>query len=236
MIKKSDNKNKIKYITASVASTVSITIHFLAMPSASSAIADVWASSDADYTFITTSDWHTCQQIGAAYQEVYAFETTSFYINICQKDQDYFYSGEAKQNNHNSIFIPAYPLEDNRGFQAENGNVSYVVILPFDNQNSSESSREPEEAILTIKRNGQLVSVQSSLTKYCHQSNAIADKLKLNPQSYSQLATIPLQQDVGWDLSSTNSSELLHTNLFHSNSHFDFYRIGGELYRLTTCN
>ncbi|HEY9769860.1 MAG TPA: hypothetical protein V6C71_15430 [Coleofasciculaceae cyanobacterium] len=229
MIEKSVNKNKIKYITASVASTVSITIHFLA-------IADVWASSDADYTFITTSDWHTCQQIGAAYQEVYAFETTSFYINICQKERDYFYSGEAKQNNHNSIFIPAYPLEDNRGFQAENGNVDYVVILPFDNHNSSKSSREPEEAILTIKRNGQLVSVQSSLTKYCHQSKkAIADKLKLNPQSYNQLATLPLQ-DIGWDLSSTNPSELLPTELFHSNAHFDFYRIGGELYRLTTCN
>ena len=230
MIKKSDNKNKLKYITASVASTITITIHFLA-------IADVWASSDADYTFITTSDWHTCQQIGTAYQEVYAFETTSFYINICQKDQDYFYSGEAKQSNHNSIFIPAYPLEDNRGFQAENGNVDYVVILPFDNQNSLESSaREPEEAILTIKRNGQLVSVQSSLTKYCHQSKkAIADKLKLNPQSYNQLATIPLQE-VAWDFSSTNPRQLLPTELFHSNSHFEFYRIGGELYRLTTCN
>ena len=199
-------------------------------------ISNVSASSDADYRFMIFSDWHSCQQINSAYQEVYAFETTSFYVNICQKDDVYFYSGEAKQSDRNSIFIPAAPLENHRGFQAENGNVSYLVILPFSEQTNLQSStNQPTEAILTIKRNGQLVSVESSLSKYCDQLGAIAlDKINLNSQDYNPLLINPQHQDIAWN-SSSSKSRILPAEIFNSNSRFDFYRIDGKLHRLATC-
>ncbi|NJK55944.1 MAG: hypothetical protein HC939_08065 [Pleurocapsa sp. SU_5_0] len=201
------------------------------------AIADVQATSDADYKFLINSNWRSCQQISADYREVYAFETSSFYVNICQKDDIYFYSGEAKQSDNSSIFMTATPLEHNRGFQAKNGNVSYVVILPFlENRRLEPSHLDPEEAILTIKRNDRLVAVESSLNKYCHQSNAIAfDNIKLN-HGLNQLATIPQQQDISKDLLSSQSEDFLPAEIFHSNSRFDFYRIDGEIHRLVTCN
>lgn len=201
------------------------------------AIANVQATSDADYKFLINSDWHNCQQIGTEYQEVYAFETPSFYVNICQKDNVYFYSGEAKQSDNNSIFMTATPLEHNRGFQAKNGNVSYVVILPFpEKQNLESSNNDPEEAILTIKRNDRLVAVESSLNKYCHQSDAIAfDNIMLN-HGLNQLAIIPQQQDISQDLLASQPEKFLPAEIFHSNSRFDFYRIDGELHRLVTCN
>ncbi|MEM7758220.1 MAG: hypothetical protein AAF298_08860, partial [Cyanobacteria bacterium P01_A01_bin.40] len=159
MIKKSDNSLKLNYAAVGIIIVVNLVVDSTR----------VLASSDADYSFIIDSDWHNCQQINSDYQEVYAFETGSFYINICQKDNVYFYSGEAKQSERsdsntalrNSIFIPAEPLDNYRGFQAENGNVSYLVILPFSTPAKS-SNLNPGEAILTIKRNGQLVSVESS--------------------------------------------------------------------------
>ena len=206
-----------------------------------SAIAfDAVASTDADYNFMITSDWHDCQQINTAYQAVYTFETASFYVNICQKDRNYFYSAEAKQSENSSIFIPAYPLENGTGFRAENGNVSYLVLLPSNKpDNLRPSDSEPTEAILTIKRNNQLVSVESSLNKYCHQSpTSVAwDTIELQPRDANQLATIPQQQDVSLEFSiSEHSDRLLPQEIFNSDSRFDFYRIDGELHRLTTCD
>ena len=199
------------------------------------AIAEVWASADGDYSFLIDSDWHSCQQISSDYQEVYAFETDSFYINICQKDNLYFYAGEAKQRDDSSIFIPAVPLDNNRGFRAINGNVSYVAILPF--QNHSEEPLKPNEAILTIKRNGRLIKVESSLNKYCHQPEAIAfDNMKLNSQSLDRLATIPQQQDIGSSLLSERVVINLSKEIFHADSHFDFYRLDGKIHRLATCS
>jgi len=198
------------------------------------------ASSDADYSFVTTSDWSDCQQIDPDYQAVYAFETVNFYVNICQKGDNYFYSGEAKQSDRSSIFITAQPLENGSGFQAKNGNVSYLVLLPFSqhsNLNSDDS--KPTEAVLTIKRNDRMVSVESSLNKYCHQSETkIAwDTIELQPHNSSHLATVPQHQDVGTELPTINNGDrLLPAEIFNSESRFDFYRIGGELYRLTTCN
>lgn len=209
------------------------------------AIADVHASSDADYRFVVDSDWHNCQQISTSYQEVYAFETPNFYVNICQKDDIYFYSGEAKQSNTNSIFIPAIPLENNRGFQAQNGNVSYVVILPFPEKSDLEPSNlHPEEAILTIRRNDRLVAVESSLNKYCHQSEAISltslaiafENIELNSPDQHPLGTITQYQDISLDLFSSQSPSNLPTEIFNLNSQFDFYRIDGKLHRLATCN
>jgi hypothetical protein len=128
-------------------------------------------------------------------------------------------------------------MAHSRGFQAKNGNASYVVTFPFPKTSNPEpSALDPEEAILTIKRNDRLVAIESSLNKYCHQSAAIAfDNIKLN-QGLNQLATIPQQYDVGLDLLASQPENFLPAEIFHSNSHFDFYRIDGELHRLVTCN
>ena len=224
MINQSD---RTKINDVSVAGVITIAICL-------GAVADVQAS-DADYSFLIDSDWHNCQEISPDYEAVYAFETDSFYVNICQKDDAYFYSGEAKQSDRNSIFIPATPLDNHRGFQANNGNVSYVVVLPFAEDDPKFTDTEPAEAILTIRRNERLVSVESSLNKYCHQSEAIAyTDIKLNSQNYHQLATVP-QQDIGWDISSSELKKALPIEIFNSDSRFDFYRIDGKLHRLATC-
>jgi ribosomal protein L31 len=236
MIKQSNIQLKLNYPT--VAGIVMMVIHL-------GAIADVQASSDADYNFLINSDWHNCQQISTDYQEVYAFETPSFHINICQKDHAYFYSGEAKQSNTSSMFIPATPLKHGHGFQAKNGNVAYVVILPFpEAKNLEPSAFAPEKAILKIKRNDELVTVESSLHKYCRQSEGTAianfanafEHIKLNYQAFNQLAMIPQPQDFGRDLFSSPPANILLGEIFHTNSRFDFYRLDGELHRLHTCS
>ena len=219
-----NHKTKIKWATT-VAGAIATIVY-------QSAIVEVLASSDTDYNFAISSE-RNCQQMGAEYQEVYAFETTDFYVNICQKGEVYFYFGEAKQSNRNSIFIPADALNNNRRFQAENGNISYTVVLPFSDRSNVEFGK-PEEAILTIERNGRLLSVESSLNKYCQ---AIAlDDLELNSQGFNELAIILQQQDIGGQLSSAKPRNLLPAETFNSDSRFEFYRINGELHRLTTCN
>ena len=207
------------------------------------------ASTDADYSFILTSDWHDCQRLGIKYQEVYAFETDSFYVNICQKDNVYFYSGESKQSDSSSIFIPADPLEDNRGFIAVNGNVSYLVLLPFGQENNYVDTTDPKlaEAILTIKRNDQLVSVESSLNKYCQPAQAEIYQLEgtaiafdtgesSSLQATEQLTSLSSQSDFGIDVFLSKPNKLLPPEIFQSDSRFDFYQVGGKVHRLTTCD
>jgi hypothetical protein len=229
---------QLKINCATVAGIVMMIVHL-------GAIAEVQASSDADYDFLINADWHNCQQISTDYQEVYAFETPNFYINICQKGDAYFYSGEAKQSDTTSIFIPATPLAHSRGFQAQNGNVAYVVILPFSPKKNPESSTvAPEEAILTIKRNRQLVTIESSLNKYCHQSATMpiasftqaTDQIDVNYRAFNQLAMVPQSQELGRALFSSQPENILPAEIFHSNSHFDFYRLDGKLHRLVTCS
>lgn len=229
-------KSKIK--TKAVTTTLVIIVaNYLA-------ISDALASADADYSFNLDSEWHSCQQLGTDYQEVYAFETDSFYINICQKDRLYFYSGEPKQSDRSSIFIPAVPLQNNRGFQATNGNVTYLVVLPFSIQESSipelstASAEQSSEAILTIKRNGQLITVESSLNKYCGlDRGAIAfEGIESMISHQARIAAIPYQQDFGSGVSVVNSQPRSFPEIFKSNARFDFYRVGGEIHRLTTCD
>lgn len=219
--------------TVSIVSLANVAFHSLTIKNAI-------ASSEADYNFTIASDWHDCQQIDPSYQAVYAFETPSFYVNICQKDNSYFYLGEAKESDRSSIFIPAEPMENGSGFKAENGNVSYLVVLPFGKQNNFKAYNPyKSEAILTIKRNNRLVSVESSLNKYCHQSETaiVWDTIELQSDNSNQVAAIPQHRDTGAEFALNNQSDrLLPLETFNSDSRFDFYRIGGELHRLTTCN
>lgn len=208
---------------------------------AESAIANNPKAFGADYLFITTSDWHNCQEIGREYREVYAFETASFYVNICQHGDRYFYSSEAKQEGVSSIFVPAYPLKNGKGYRGINGNVSYLVLLPFSQTIANESLTDAtSEATLTVERNGRLVLLESSLTKYCQQSNYPLAFSSLAPEQdqSDRLATIFPQLDTPEDLSFNNSlarTDTFWQQPFNSNSRFDFYTVEGKLHFLTTC-
>lgn len=115
------------------------------------ASADTFSS---DYIFLLERDRH-CQQIEPAYQEVKAFETANFYVNICQKDNNYYYLGEAKTGKIDTIFIPAYSLASGTMYRANNGNVTYLVNIL------------PKSAILTIQRNGMQIARETSLSDRC---------------------------------------------------------------------
>lgn len=112
-------------------------------------------TSSVDYIFLVDSNQQSCQQIGEAYQEVKAFETANFYVNICQKDRNYYYLGEAKTGTIDTIFLPANALATGEMYRANNGNVAYIVTIL------------PNETILSIERNGAQVLAESSLNKQC---------------------------------------------------------------------
>lgn len=108
----------------------------------------------ADYIFLLERD-RNCQQIESAYREVKAFETANFYVNICQKDHNYYYLGEAKTGTINTVFIPAHSLASGAMYRANNGNVSYTIDIL------------PDGATLTIERNGMQIVRESSLSDRC---------------------------------------------------------------------
>lgn len=111
----------------------------------------------ADYMFLLERD-RNCQQIESAYREVKAFETANFYVNICQKDNNFYYLGEAKTGTINTVFIPAHSLASGAIYRANNGNVNYIINIL------------PDGATLTIKRNGTEIVRESSLSDRCIES------------------------------------------------------------------
>ena len=112
-----------------------------------------------DYLFIVHRVWYTCQDFGEAYQEIGTFETANFYVNLCQKGDQYFYSGTAKNKSLKSNFIPAYATEQINTYQADNGNTSYIVEI------------KSTEATLRITRNGKTVVVETAVFQDCPQAS-----------------------------------------------------------------
>lgn len=112
------------------------------------------SSSDAYYYFQVSQPGHNCARIGEEYQEVLAFETANFYVNICLMGDRYFYSGEAKQGNLGSIFLPAYPLANEQDYIANNGNISYLI------------SSSASENTLTIRKNGRQIASETAFHLY----------------------------------------------------------------------
>lgn len=118
------------------------------------AIASNLSSSTTDHLFSINQDWRGCPQIGKDYQEVEAFETENFYVNICRQGDRFFYLGEAKNSAINSIFLPAYLLDEQK-YRADNGNLSYLVTL----NNYGDT--------LAVQQNGHQIAFERSLTQYC---------------------------------------------------------------------
>jgi len=128
---------------------------------AHSALAD---TSSVDYIFLLNNEQPTCQQIGKNYLEVRAFETENFYINVCRKDNQYYYLGEGKTGKRNTIFLPANSLSIGdlslgEMYRAHNGNVAYIVSIL------------PHQAVLTIERNGEQIAVESTEINQCTEKN-----------------------------------------------------------------
>ena len=121
---------------------------------AHSALAD---TSSVDYIFLLNNEQPTCQQIGKNYLEVRAFETENFYINVCRKDDQYYYLGEDKTGKRNTIFLPANSLSLGEMYRAHNGNVAYIVSIL------------PNQAVLTIERNGEQIAIESTEMNQCTQ-------------------------------------------------------------------
>ena len=137
----------------------------------------------ADYSFQVSEDWRNCQQIGEQYQEVSSFETANFYVNICSKGDRYFYSGEAKQNNLGSIFLPAYPLSSKQSYVASNGNISYLISIT------------PDENTLAIRKNGRQIAIEKSFNLSCRQVAYPIDlNIRIQPSNPSLLLATSISQ------------------------------------------
>jgi hypothetical protein len=202
-----------------------------------SAIAETITASETDYIFLVTPDWHDCQQIGEAYQEVYAFETPNFYVNICQNGDRFFYSGEAKQGNINSMFLPAYPLKNGRGYQANNGNISYLVLVANPNKINTQST----EKLLAVERNGKTILVESALkpANSCPQLNyplALNTSENINYDLNQDTTIIQVVTRNSLNYPHPEPRANLSSTIFNLNSRFDFYNLNGELQQLATCH
>lgn len=114
-------------------------------------------NSSTDYSFIVDRLWYGCQHFGKTYQDISTFETANFYVNLCQKGNQYFYLGTAKNKSVKSNFIPAYATNELNTYQADNGNVSYIVEI---------KSTEPT---LIVQRNGKTVIVETAFSPNCPQ-------------------------------------------------------------------
>lgn len=99
---------------------------------------------------LLVSDWRICQQMGQGYQEVYAFETQNFYINICHLNGSFFYHRQSKINPRDTIFLPATIVFGGDYYQATDGKTVYLVGMNADGyyssvmQNNNEIVFEPE--------------------------------------------------------------------------------------------
>ncbi|MBE9169130.1 hypothetical protein IQ238_16935 [Pleurocapsales cyanobacterium LEGE 06147] len=150
----------------------------LATVTANPAKADNASASSSDYSFLVTADWRNCTQMGTEYVEVYAFETPSYYVNICSKGDRFFYSGEAKQGYIDSIFLPAYLLEDGHTYRADNGNLSYFIAMTS------------SEGMLSVEQNGHQIVVERSLSQNCYQADEQIGLISTQPGSNSQKTTL----------------------------------------------
>ncbi len=182
-------------------------------------------TSSVDYIFLLNSEQPTCQQIGDNYLEIRAFETENFYINVCRKGDQYYYLGESKQGKQNTIFLPANSLSLGEMYRAHNGNVSYIVNIL------------PHQAILTIERNGEQVTVESSeIYNQCSlqydQSRSASQVIFKYPERYlnSYATVLPYQR-----LSLLNSIPIFENYSFLDVNYFQsFY--SSKILNLPNCN
>jgi hypothetical protein len=93
---------------------------------------------------------NTCQQFHSQYQQVYGFETQSFYIGICQQENYYVYYRQSKLNPEKSLLLPAQIVFGGSIYQAVDGKTIYFVGIDNNGyyssvmKNNNEIIFEPE--------------------------------------------------------------------------------------------
>ena len=85
-----------------------------------------------------------CQTINPVYQEIYSFETESYYINICQIEDSFYYYRQSKFDPQNQLLIPAQAVFGGNVFQATDGKTNYFIGKDGDRYYSSVMSNDNE--------------------------------------------------------------------------------------------
>lgn len=92
----------------------------------------------------------SCPQLNSDYRGVYQFETQSFYISICQRDNNYFYHRQSKLDSQETLLLPAQIVFGGDVYQAIDGRTIYFVGMDDNGyyssvmHNNSEIVFEPE--------------------------------------------------------------------------------------------
>ena len=123
-----------------------------------------------------------CQQLEQGYQEVHAFETQNFYINVCRDRQQYYYHRKSKQNPDHSILLPASSILNGNVFQAIDRGKTYIVGTNADGYYSSVMHRNNEIIFEPALRQSTLIddrfemeSSNSNQNKWTKCSNNYSD-------------------------------------------------------------
>ena len=110
-----------------------------------------------------------CQQLEKGYQEVHAFETQNFYINVCRHQQKYYYHRKSKHNPNHSVFLPASSLLNGNMFQASDRGKTYIVGTDAEGYYSS-----------VMHKNNEIIFEPA-----LRQSTLLNDKLQMEKESWN---------------------------------------------------
>lgn len=99
-----------------------------------------------------------CKQVNTEYQEIYNFETESYYINICQSNEDFYYYRQSKTDPNDTLLTRAKSVFGGNVFQATDNKTIYFVGKDEERhyssvmRNNSEIVFEPEleESVLSL--------------------------------------------------------------------------------------
>lgn len=139
-----------------------ITTVFLSLAGLSrrAAIADQFSQWQQRSPLLLAQSWRVCQQLGNYFQEVYAFETQNYYINICRQGQEFYYHRQSKSAPDQAILLPATRVFGGNIYQAVDGKITYFAGLNSDGyyssvmHNDNEIIFEPElKAASSLRRN-----------------------------------------------------------------------------------
>jgi hypothetical protein len=101
------------------------------------AIAESFSRMQERLPLVVAQNWRACQRMGENIEEIHAFETQNYYINICRQEQQYFYYRQSKSNSDSFIWLPAQKVFDGKIYQAIGSNITYFVGSNSDGYYSS---------------------------------------------------------------------------------------------------
>lgn len=118
---------------------------------------------------LLAQNFNLCQQIKKEYQEVHAFETQNFYINVCRHKQRYYYHRQSKHNPNHSLLLPANTILNGNMFRAIDRGKTYIVGTSAEGYYSS-----------VMHENNEII-----LEPALEQSTLIDDRFDVNKESFN---------------------------------------------------